>query len=453
MIRGWSRGLRGIAVLYALAFALVTAGFGAAVYFATTRVLAAQVDARLAAESREVQGEGFSPRVSDVARHIGQRQDHRSTGDLSYLLYDRAGRLLTGRLQMPTPKRGYSDVVFRDGADEFDRGRALATPIGDGSTLVVVADSEPVEAFDALLVKIFAVAFGAAILVGVLGGAGLSAVIARRVAGINKAAEAIIDGDLSQRMPVDQSGDAFDRQAVTLNHMLDRIAELMSNLRQVSNDVAHDLRTPLSRLRNRLELAARPCVAPDEVRASVEAAVVDVDELLELFAALLRISQVEAGERRAAFDWIDLGGLARDVVETFAPAVEDEGRRLVVKIDLPHVIHGDRELLTQLTVNLVENASRHTPRGTIVTVGVVDRNGSTILSVADDGLGIGDVAPSSLVRRFTRLDQSRSTVGHGLGLALVDAIARLHEASLTLHDNNPGLRVEVAFPRREGWLG
>ncbi len=453
MIKTWFHGLRGIALLYALAFALVTAGFGTAVYYATTRVLAAQVDARLAAESREVMGTQPRPGVRDVGMRIAQRQGRRGRGDLSYHLYDREGRRLTGWFDLPAPALGYSNVIFRDGADEFDDGRALTTLVGDGARLVVLADSEPVEAFDALLIKIFVLAFGAASLVGVLGGWGLSAVIGRRAGGINQTAKAIIDGDLSRRMPTDGSGDAFDRQSVTLNHMLDRIAELMANLREVSNAVAHDLRTPLSRLHNRLEGTARPGLEAEDIRTEVKGAVTDVEGLLELFAALLRISEIEAGARRAAFEWLDLGALVRDVAETFAPALEDAGRRLLINIDLPHLVNGDRELLTQMTVNLVENAARHTPRGTVVTLGIQDADGAVILFVADDGPGIGNADPALLVRRFTRLDPSRSGDGHGLGLALVDAIARLHDATLALVDNGPGLRAEVTFPQREGWLG
>lgn len=453
MLRSWLRGLRGLALLYALVFALVTAGLGVAVYGATAKALAAQVDARLAAESSAVLGSGAKLSPTDIAARIARREGHRSTSNLSYLLVDASGRRLAGRLEMSLPAPGYSDVVFRDPIEGSDGGRALSTSLAGGGRLVVVADSEPVEAFDALLIEIFAVAFGAAILVGALGGWLLSAVIGRRVAGMSKAAEAIIDGDLSRRMPFDGSNDVFDRQAATLNHMLDRISELMANLRQVTNDVAHDLRTPLSRLRNRLEDAARPGRDPEVVRREIEQSVADAEGLLELFAALLRISQIEAGARRAAFEWLDLGGLVRDVVETFAPAVEDAGRRLLVQVDAPHVVHGDRELLTQMVVNLVENAARHTPRGTIVTVALADQGGSTMLSVIDDGPGIGDADPSVLVRRFTRLDASRSSEGHGLGLALVDAVAHLHDATLKLVDNAPGLRAEVEFPRREGWLG
>lgn len=453
VLSSWARGLRGLALIYALVFVLVSAGLGAAIYLATAKALAVQVDARLAGEISAVLGTGGQSALPDVRRRILQREGHRSTRDMSYLLIDGRARRVAGRIEMAMPTLGYSDVVFRDGNELSDEGRALAVKLAHGAKLAVVADSEPVEAFDVLLVQIFAVAFGAAILVGGLGGWALSAVIARRVAGINQTAEAIIDGDLSRRVPIDGSGDLFDRQALTLNRMLDRTAELMANLRQVTNDVAHDLRTPLSKLRNRLDAAARPGRQLDEVRNDIEQSVAEADGLLDLFAALLRISQIEAGARRAAFDWLDLGGLVREVCDTFAPALEDGGRRLLVRVDLPHVVHGDRELLTQMTVNLIENAERHTPPGTVVTLTIEERDAASVLSVADNGPGIGDTDPALLLRRFTRLDSSRSSDGHGLGLALVEAVAHLHDAEVALLDNYPGLRVEIAFPRREGWLG
>lgn len=453
VLRSWASGLRGLALIYALVFALVSAGLGAAVYLTTAKALAAQVDARLAGEISTVLGTSGRSALPDVRRRILERENHRSTRDMSYLLIDGGGRRVAGRIEMAMPVPGYSDVVFRDGNELSDEGRALIVELAGGAKLAIVADSEPVEAFDALLIEIFAVAFGAAILIGGLGGWALSAVIARRIAGINHTAEAIIDGDLLRRVPINGSGDVFDRQALTLNRMLDRTGELMANLRQVTNDVAHDLRTPLVRLRNRLDVAARQDRHPDEVRSDIAQSVAEADGLLDLFAALLRISQIEAGARRAGFEWLDLGELIREVCESFAPALEDGGRRLLVRVDLPHVVHGDRELLTQMTVNLVENAERHTSPGTVVTVTIDERDGAPVLSVADNGPGIGDADPAVLLRRFTRLDASRSSEGHGLGLALVEAVAHLHDAEVELLDNHPGLRVEIVFPRRQGWFG
>lgn len=447
MIKSWFRGVRGIAMLYGLAFALLTAGFGLAVYFATERAMAAQIDARLSGETSTILGMGATPSFPEIAHRIAQREGRRSTSGLSYVLLDRDRHPLAGELELDLPRPGYSDVAFRDEVEGPDTGRALATTLAGGAMLVVLADSEPIEAFDEMLGRIFAVAFGAAIVAGVLGGLALSAVIRRRIDAMNMAAEAIIGGDLTRRMPDEGTGSEFDRQSATLNRMLDRIAELMSNLKQVSSDIAHDLRTPLGRLRQRLETALADEDDVDGMKRQVRNTLVEVDALLDLFAALLRISEVEAGARRAAFEAIDLGALVHDVTETFAPAVQDGGRRLMAEADTGPQIVGDRELLTQMLVNLIENAARHTPGGTSIKVGVADLEQSVRLRVEDNGQGIGNAEASLLTRRFVRLESSRSTAGHGLGLALVDAIARLHDGVLALCDNAPGLRVEIDFPK------
>lgn len=442
----WFRSVRGIATLYGIAFAIVTAGFGMAVYLATQSALQHQVDQRLASEAGIVAGSPPTASLAAIARQIVAREGRRSTSDIGYLLIDSAGRHVAGKLSMRVPPDGYSNVSFRDGVEGIDRGRALSTRLANGARLILVADSEPVEAFDELLVRIFAIAFGAAIVTGVIGGLALSATIGGRIKGINRAAEAIIGGDLHQRMPIDGSGGEFDRQSATLNRMLDRIEELMGNLKQVSGDIAHDLRTPLARLRNRLEYALSPSLDLDMVRVEVGEGLVQIEEVLELFAALLRISEIEAGDRRAGFRELRLDVLARDVAETFAPAIEDEGRSLIFDVMDAVTLRGDKDLLTQLIVNLLENAAHHTPAGTSISIGLTGTSHNATLTVADDGPGAGDADQTALMRRFSRLEASRSTPGHGLGLALVDAVARLHDGTVILSNGNPGFVVSVSMP-------
>ena len=438
--------VRGIALLYGVLFALVTAGFGLAVYFATQQALAAQVDARLADETSVIIGATRPPSMAAIAARIASRERRRSTSDLAYLLVDNAGRRLTGKLDVTMPPRGYSDVTFGDGVEGGDRGRALTSSLGTSGTLIVVADSEPVEAFDALLVKIFGAAFGAAILAGVLGGAALSRAIRARIEGINRTAQAIIDGDLSRRMPVLGTGGEFDTQSVLLNRMLDRIGELLANLKQVSSDVAHDLRTPLVRLRNRLEEAGGANRSPEAMLAGIHDAVTESDELLDLFGALLRISEIEAGARRAAFAPVDLKALVADQADTFTLVCADEDKRLETGDLVAATILGDRELLAQMLVNCLENAVRHTPPRTVVRVSLSSDGLNVRLTIADNGTGIGDIDPDVLIRRFSRADRSRGSNGHGLGLALVDAIVRLHDGTLTLTNAAQGLCVEIVLP-------
>jgi signal transduction histidine kinase len=236
----------------------------------------------------------------------------------------------------------------------------------------------------------------------------------------------------------------MDQLAVNLNAMLDRIQALMESLKRVSDDIAHDLRTPLSRLRHRLE-AARGRTGP-EGDAVIEQSLAEVDAILETFSALLRISQIEAGARRAAFAEVSLERILSTLSEAYAPVAEDRGQRLkTVRTAVPPIL-GDRELLTQMVANLIENSIRHCPPGVEITVALALENGAPLLSIADTGPGIPARERENVLRRFYRLESSRTTPGSGLGLALVKAVADLHGASIELADNSPGLRVTVRFP-------
>jgi signal transduction histidine kinase len=270
----------------------------------------------------------------------------------------------------------------------------------------------------------------------------LGAYLRRRLQAIAGTAEAIIGGDMERRIPVGPRNDEFDRLARSLNAMLERIAGLLDNVRQVSSDVAHDLRTPLARLRNQLETGLagdRSGVVADAIRR--------VDELLSLFAAILRIAEVESGNIRALFGRVDLSALLRELAESFAPAMADQGHELSWSVDPGLVTHGDRELIAQAVINLLDNAQRHTPKGTGIRLALHAADGRVRLSVADKGPGVPVSDRELIVRRFTRLDQSRTTPGHGLGLNLVAAVARLHSAGLDFEDNRPGLVVTLDFPR------
>jgi signal transduction histidine kinase len=276
------------------------------------------------------------------------------------------------------------------------------------------------------MIRLFAGAFGAIMLLGIGAAWIVGAVTRSRLARIDRTALAIIDGDMTQRMPITGQGDEFDRVAETLNRMLDRIGLLMDNLRQVSSDVAHDLRTPLTRLHNRLDEALS-----SEDRAvqlcAIEAASAQSHELLDIFAALLRIAEVEGLGLRGEFSDVALSDLVEGIVETYRPDMEAGGHILIANISPDINLKGDRRLLQQLMTNLLDNALTHTPRGTTVNVTLNRRGASTRLLVVDDGPGVeGDV--TKLFERFTRDERSRTTNGHGLGLALVSAIATAHRA-------------------------
>jgi signal transduction histidine kinase len=232
-----------------------------------------------------------------------------------------------------------------------------------------------------------------------------------------------------------------------LNRMLDHIGELMGNLRQVSNDIAHDLRTPLTRLRRKLD-NVRALVASNPAQKAIDGAIAETDEILETFSALLRISQIEAGSRRAGFREVNLTDVFETVADTFGAAAEAEGKDLIAKIEPSISILGDRELLTQMLANLIENAIRHTPHGTHIEIALVRTASGIIGSIADDGPGVPAHEREHIFQRFYRLDHGRTTPGSGLGLALVAAVASLHNVELSVSDNMPGLRVTMKFQQR-----
>jgi signal transduction histidine kinase len=297
-----------------------------------------------------------------------------------------------------------------------------------------------------MVVRLFLWGLGAAMVLALAGGAAMSAGLLRKIETVSQTSRDIVDGDLQRRVPVRDSGDEFDHLAVSLNTMLDRIQTLMEGLRQVTTDIAHDLRTPLTRLRQRLELAQRPGVDSDTLRAVLDATRHDIDGILEIFSALLRIAQIESGARKAGFAHVNVSDVLRTVLEVYRPTLEEKGQQLRETIESDLGVRGDRELLMQLFANLLENAIRHSPVGAQVTL-VAQRRAATVeVSVADDGPGIPEALRSKVLQRFFRLETSRTTPGSGLGLSLAAAVATLHDAKLELSDNGPGLRVTVSYP-------
>jgi signal transduction histidine kinase len=268
----------------------------------------------------------------------------------------------------------------------------------------------------------------------------------KRIDAVSAAAARIMDGRLDERLPAIGMGDEFDRLAVNLNTMLDRMQKLMEGLRQVSSDIAHDLRTPLMRLRRRLEAAIAAAEAETPRRALIEEALDQLDEILSTFGALLRIAQVEGGTGREGFRRIDLSELMERVRQAYEPVAEDAGKELAAQITPSVTIAGDEELLGQLISNLIENAFAHAGDSEVVRLGVGVDAGRAILSVADHGPGVPEHERGKVTRRFYRLEISRTTPGAGLGLSMVQAIAQLHGGEIELGDNAPGLVARVRLP-------
>ena len=444
-MKRWWRGTFGLVALVALGFALATLAIGVVAFETTHEALEQQLDHRIAAETRALIDEGDDG-PTGIAAAIRRREAARSTASLAYRLVDAANRPVAGHLDARVPTTpGYVELLPYTEDGERRIAQSLTTILPSGHRLIVAADRAVIDEMDVTLLRLFAGAFGAMLLLGIAAAWIVGAVTRARLARIDRTALAIIDGDLARRVPVTGSGDEFDGVAATLNRMLDRIGGLMDNLRQVSSDVAHDLRTPLTRLHNRLDEA----LASDD-RAiqlvAIEAAAAEARDLLEIFAALLRIAEVEGMSARAHFTDVSLSALVTDLVEVYRPAMEASGHRLESIIAPGISIGGDRRLLQRLLSNLLDNAIAHTPVGTNVTVALERTGASVRLSVADDGPGVSPELAATLFQRFTRADSSRSTSGHGLGLAMVSAIVAAHGGTVAVQPS-PRFAITVDIDR------
>ena len=435
-------GLFGVSVL--VIFAVV---YGATASYLTLG-LELSVESEMAAMLDARSDGGLPALIKAVNEHASE-----STSRLTYtLLQDGSGRRLAGNLPPQRAKPGWQDLPLPAGEDGADEGVVIhAKGLIVNDLYLMVGEST----FQLGEIREFiARSMGWGLLVtaalALAGGMVMSAGLLRRVEAVRRTAQEIMAGDLSRRVPTRNSGDDFDQLSASLNQMLDRIQTLMEGLRQVSNDIAHDLRTPLTRLRQRLEAARLKARTVDDYAGVVDSTLADTDQILRTFGAMLRIAQIEAGTARSRFAAVDLSGVLRAIVDLYAAFAEDQQQVLTGKIADGVSVHGDRELLTQMLVNLVENALRHSPPGTLVQVGL-ERQAETVLcSIADNGPGIPKEEHDKVFRRFYRLDTSRATPGSGLGLSLVAAIAELHGVAISLADNQPGLRVALRFKAPAG---
>jgi len=271
-----------------------------------------------------------------------------------------------------------------------------------------------------------------------------------RVDSVNKTLSEIMDGDMSRRVPVSGTNDELDRLARNLNDMLNRIEALMTGLRQVTDNIAHDLRSPLNRLRTRLDVTLMADQDKEAYREALSQTVVETDELLKTFNALLLIGEAESGLDWSNLEWVDLTSRLGDVVELYEPAAEDAGLSLDAHIAEGLGVRGNPNLISQAVVNVLDNALKYTPKGGRVCVEAGIENERPYVLVSDTGPGIPAEERDRVLDRFVRLEGSRSTPGSGLGLSLVAAVAKLHQASLTLGDNKPGLIVRLDFPKPNG---
>jgi signal transduction histidine kinase len=400
------------------------------------------LDSTIRAEAELLLGEFQRFGVIGLTRAVEARTRDRTPSAILVQLRWPDGRALAGSARLsgaPMGLRGFVTLKAPEGPV-----RTLGIGVSNGFTLLVAAEFGAVLDTASTLATTLLAAGAIAVLLALAFGLFMARGLQHRLRRVSEAAEQVMRGDLAQRLPLAGSADEFDRLAATVNTLLDRQEALIEGMRQVTVDVAHDLRGPLSRLRQRLEAALARARDPNADGAAFEAALTELDTVLATFTALLRIAQLEAGPPlpRQEAPVVELSALVTTLAEAYAVVAEDAGKRLEVQVAPDQRLHGDAALLRQMLSNLMDNALTHGGQRLRVTL-----HPGPVLEVADDGPGIPAEEYARVLRRFYRLDRSRSTPGSGLGLALVAAVAKLHGTAPVLSDAGPGLRVTVDLSR------
>jgi signal transduction histidine kinase len=449
--------LRTTAFKLTLAYLVIFIVFAASLlgYFAlnTRRLITEQITTTVDTEIsglREQYNQGGIRRLVIVVDLRSRRP-----GSSLYLVTTATGEGLAGNVGSLEP--GWLETNYRRlEAPEGNDHRALVqvVQLPGGFRLLVGRDLEERERLFAIIANAGQWSLALVIVLGLAGGFFVSRRVLNRIEAMTETAQTIMAGDLAGRLPVAGTGDELDRLAEHLNAMLERIEALMGGLKEVSDNIAHDLKTPLTRLRNRCEQALRGAAGVDDYRAALESTIAESDDLIRTFDALLMIARAESGHARDNMTEFDAAEIARDVGELYEPLADEKGIALTVDAPAAAPVRGNRELVSQALANLIDNAIKYAgPNGQVngapaeIVVKAGNDGERIALSVADRGPGIAEADRSRVVERFVRLEQSRSEPGSGLGLSLAAAVARLHGGELKLEDNHPGLRSTIALPR------
>jgi signal transduction histidine kinase len=443
-----------LAATYLVIFALTVGGVLGYVYYNTVVLLERQTDDTIRTEVIGIADQYGLLGLQGVADLI-KRRSELERGSI-FLLVNPEKERIAGNLQNLPPEArsgdGYIDfpVAVRIGSRvESHKGRGYHIGLAGGYRMLVGRDVEEQQVFRDLIQRTLFGALGFALIGGLGGGFLTSRNFLRRVDAITNTSRNIMEGDLSQRMPVSGSGDEMDRLSLSLNGMLDQISRLMTGMKDVTSNVAHDLKTPLTRLKARVEGALRNGT-PEEQRAALSQTIEECDHLLNTFNALLSIARTEAGQARASMQVIDAREIINEVAELYDPLVEEAGGRLsVMGFDLkPLEVRADRQLLAQALSNLIDNAIKYGrgERGLEIAILGQSHEGHVNIAVMDGGTGVPAGQEERVKDRFVRLDESRSQPGNGLGLALVSAVMKMHGGKLTISNRAPGLRADLDFP-------
>jgi hypothetical protein len=440
-----------LAALHAVLLVLSAITLGGFFWWSTAGYLNRQTDQTVRTDVLLLSARWREDDQGAIARAIAQRLAEDADDEAIYLLTDQAGAVVAGNLDRWPPAANaegqwHELPLVRAGSATV--GRIYVLDLPDGGRLLVGRDVKQRLSLRELVADAVLYGTGLAVVLAAIGGVLVRRLLQSRLAPVAETATAIGHGDLSHRVPLSGADDDFDRLAETLNAMLDRIGVLMEGVREVSNAIAHDLRTPLARLRGRLE-ESLGSADPASLRAAVERGIAELDGIIGVFHALLRIAEIEAGARRSAFAAFDLSTVLADAADLYGAAADERGLAFDAALPLSLPMVGDRDMLLQAVANLLDNAIKFTPEGAMVRLTAERRGGDVAIAVADQGPGIPPGERGRVVERFYRAEASRGTPGSGLGLALVQAVAQLHGGALLLDDAAPGLRATLVFPAPE----
>lgn len=440
----WRSGAFRTAMLSGVLFVGLTVVLLALVYEVATSTIEHQISASVEARARTLEQALEEDDDAEELSHIVPAQEelfrYVENAEGKALISDLVPRNQIIGANVLSPDQVHSGFV--DGERLDDSGIiGFGLEGRDGGYVFVGQEDEQVSELREALLQAGLVATGLAILLSFLLGWWIALCNFRRIEGLNKVAAKVMGGDMAQRMPVSERRDEIDLLSAQLNRMLAQLESVMGAIRQVTNDIAHDMRTPLGRLQRKLE-QAQVEDDPAAATALVDSALNESRTMLDMFGSMLRIAQIEGGGLQKHFTRFDLSAMLNDLAETYRPAMADGGRELVANIQTGIEVFGDRALVQQLFSNLIDNAAVHTPRGTIVRVSLEGRSNDWKAKISDDGTGIDPSHRPHIFDRFYRADASRTTRGSGLGLALVKAVAEAHEWEITIA-NEAGLALEI----------
>ena len=446
-----------LALRYLLIYAAVLALISITVLWSASRQVDDKLRNELITDLGTLKAQHEQGGFEALAAAIAQREITAGKQGRFYLLESKKGKRLAGNIRGgpdddEVPSDGKVHTAWIDD-EEFPRGMFdddtylpfIAHEFADGSRLLLARDVEQSKDLQELA-ELMLEAFAFVLLLSLLISITLGRSILKRMDTISRTAGDIMAGDLSQRIPVSSKDDEFDDLATRLNEMLDKVQQLIKGMREVTDNVAHDLRSPLTRLRNRLEVTLLEPRSPDTYREAIDQSINDADGLIKTFNALLGIAQTEAGNHRTEWGPVDINELAEGLADLYGPLAEDKEQTLEFIHNSNATINGSRHLLAQTFGNLIENAIKYTPEAGIIKLQVAHNVNFVEVIISDSGPGIPVEDRNHVFERFVRLDASRHTTGNGLGLSLVKAVCKLHKGTIELSDNQPGLVVRIKFP-------